>query len=84
VAPPDASTDESLDWTEKLDLTRPRLLRPSFGWMMFRDGVARGSLIGACLETIWTHLRGSDAWLDLLVIPLLYYLRSTKQAAEGT
>jgi muramoyltetrapeptide carboxypeptidase LdcA involved in peptidoglycan recycling len=45
-------TDELLDWALQLDLTRPRELRPSEGWITLRDGVADGPLLGGCLETI--------------------------------
>ena len=56
-------TDELLDWNQQLDLTRPRELRPSEGWVTVRAGVAQ-SLIGGCLETICWHLKGSSYWPD--------------------
>jgi muramoyltetrapeptide carboxypeptidase LdcA involved in peptidoglycan recycling len=52
-----------LDWDEKLDLTRPRELRESDGWIAIRAGTARGPLFGGCLETICWHVKGSDAWM---------------------
>jgi muramoyltetrapeptide carboxypeptidase len=58
-------TDEFLDWDAKADLTRPRELRPSEGWVTVREGVAEGPLLGGCLETICWHLKGSRFWLDL-------------------
>jgi muramoyltetrapeptide carboxypeptidase len=58
-------TDEFLDWNARLDLTRPRELRPSEGWVTIRAGVAEGPLLGGCLETICWHLKGSRLWLDL-------------------
>jgi hypothetical protein len=64
-APADVWTDEFLDWDRRLDLTRPRQLRPSAGWVAIREGVAEGPLVGGCLETICRHLRDSPAWLDL-------------------
>ena len=63
--PAEVWTDEFLDWDRRLDLTRPRELRPSVGWVAIREGVAEGPLVGGCLETICRHLRGSPAWLDL-------------------
>jgi muramoyltetrapeptide carboxypeptidase LdcA involved in peptidoglycan recycling len=63
--PAEVWTDEYLDWDRRLDLTRPRELRPSAGWVAIREGVAEGPLVGGCLETICRHLRGSPAWLDL-------------------
>lgn len=63
--PAEVWTDEFLDWDRRLDLIRPRELRPSAGWVAIREGVAEGPLVGGCLETICRHLRGSPAWLDL-------------------
>jgi muramoyltetrapeptide carboxypeptidase len=57
-------TDELLDWNTKQDLTRPRELRASDGWVTIREGAASGPLLGGCLETICWHLKGSSAWLD--------------------
>lgn len=58
-------TDELLDFFQQLDLTRPRRLAPSSGWVSVREGVAEGPLQGGCLETICWHLKGSTLWLDL-------------------
>jgi len=57
-------TDELLDFNRKLDLTRPRELRESEGWVTIREGVATGPLFGGCLETICWHLKGSTAWTN--------------------
>jgi muramoyltetrapeptide carboxypeptidase len=57
-------TDELLDWNRQLDLTRPRRLRPSEGWLTIRSGAAQGPLVGGCLETIGWHLKGSRYWPD--------------------
>jgi muramoyltetrapeptide carboxypeptidase len=62
--PSDVWTDELLDWNTKADLTRPRELRESEGWVTIRGGVARGPVIGGCLETICWHLKGSSSWID--------------------
>jgi muramoyltetrapeptide carboxypeptidase len=55
-------TDEELDWGRKLDLARGRNLLESSGWITIRAGAAQGPLFGGCLETICSHLKGSDAW----------------------
>jgi muramoyltetrapeptide carboxypeptidase len=55
-------TDELLDWNTQLDLTRPRTLQRSEGWVTIRGGVAEGPLLGGCLETICWHLKGSAYW----------------------
>ena len=62
--PSDSWTDEMLDWNTKADLTRPRELRESEGWITIREGTASGPLLGGCLETICWHLKGSATWLD--------------------
>jgi muramoyltetrapeptide carboxypeptidase len=64
-APAEQWTDELLDFFAKADLTRPRQLKPSDGWLSLRDGQATGPLVGGCLETICWHLKGSSVWLDL-------------------
>jgi muramoyltetrapeptide carboxypeptidase len=56
-------TDETLDWNLKLDLTRPRELRASEGWVTIREGVTSGPLFGGCLETVCWHVKGSDSWM---------------------
>ena len=63
--PADVWTDELLDWNQRLDLTRPRELRPSEGWITVREGVAEGPLLGGCIESICWHLKGSAQWLEL-------------------
>jgi muramoyltetrapeptide carboxypeptidase len=62
--PSDVWTDEFLDFDAKADLSRPRELRRSEGWITIRDGEARGPLLGGCLETICWHITGSDSWID--------------------
>ena len=63
--PADSWTDEFLDWTQQLDLARPRVLTKSDGWRSLRPGCAEGPLLGGCLDTICRHLVASPAWLDL-------------------
>jgi muramoyltetrapeptide carboxypeptidase LdcA involved in peptidoglycan recycling len=57
-------TDERLDWRERQDLTRPRELRASDGWIALREGIAEGTVLGGCLETVCWHLKGSATWID--------------------
>jgi muramoyltetrapeptide carboxypeptidase LdcA involved in peptidoglycan recycling len=83
LLPAAAWTDEFLDWTQQLDLTRPRQLSASEGWRTIRPGTAEGLLIGGCLETIARHLVASDAWLDLSgAILLLETSEERPQIAE--
>jgi muramoyltetrapeptide carboxypeptidase len=63
--PAEQWTEEFLDFDTQQDLERPRKLRDNEGWVTLREGVARGPLIGGCLETICWHLKGSSEWLDL-------------------
>jgi muramoyltetrapeptide carboxypeptidase LdcA involved in peptidoglycan recycling len=62
--PAEEWTDERLEWNTQDDLTRPRELRPSEGWVTLHEGVAEGWLLGGCLETICWHLKGSESWID--------------------
>jgi muramoyltetrapeptide carboxypeptidase LdcA involved in peptidoglycan recycling len=63
--PPDTWTDEFIEYSDGSDLVRPRKLRPNQGWLSLRDGEATGPLLGGCLQTISSQLKGSDLWLDL-------------------
>lgn len=54
-------TDEILDWSKKLDLTRPRKLKRNDGFEWLRPGKAKGKIIGGCLESI-VHLSGTKYW----------------------
>jgi muramoyltetrapeptide carboxypeptidase LdcA involved in peptidoglycan recycling len=56
-------TEEFLDWEQKEDLERPRERRSSAGWTWLRSGVAEGTLVGGCLESM-EHLRGTRFWPD--------------------
>lgn len=51
-------TDERLDWNIREDLTRPRHLVPNTGYVTLRQGEARGTLLGGCLNS-FTHILGS-------------------------
>ena len=61
LSPSPTWTEESLDWREKLDLTRPRAYLPSPGWSWLKPGHAEGALVGGCLESM-QHLRGTPYW----------------------
>lgn len=63
VEPSSYWTEEFLDWGEKKDLERPRVLWPSSGWTWLKDGKAEGRLVGGCLESL-QHLRGTEYWAD--------------------
>lgn len=57
-------TEEFLDWSQQLDLTRPRTLALSEGWSWLKPGVGEGVLVGGCIESL-QHLRGTPYWPDL-------------------
>ncbi len=63
VHPSDSWTAEFLDWSKKLDLTRPRKLEKNKGFEWLRGGKAEGKIIGGCLESI-VHLPGTKYWPD--------------------
>lgn len=62
---PSEWTDEFLDYANHEDESRPRQMRPGDGWRALRPGVAEGPLLGGCLQTICSQLKGSAYWLDL-------------------
>ncbi len=63
VSPSESWTDEFLDWSKKLDLTRPRKLKENKGFEWLRGGKAEGKIIGGCLTSI-VHLPGTKYWPD--------------------
>ena len=63
VSPSEEWTDETLNWGKKLDLTRPRNLRPNSGHEWLREGNAEGQIIGGCLTSI-VNLTGTNFWPD--------------------
>jgi muramoyltetrapeptide carboxypeptidase len=63
VSPSQNWTDEILDWSKKLDLTRPRRLKRNNGFEWLRNGRAKGKIIGGCLESV-VHLPGTRYWPD--------------------
>ena len=63
--PAEEWTEEFLDWDQRIDLTRPRAMRPGGGWVTIREGAAEGPLIGGCLESVCWHLKGGPFWPDL-------------------
>jgi muramoyltetrapeptide carboxypeptidase LdcA involved in peptidoglycan recycling len=56
-------TEETLSWSEKKDLERPRHRQVSSGWSWLKDGAGEGVLVGGCLESL-QHLRGTRFWPD--------------------
>ncbi len=52
IEPSSEWTDETLDWAQKLDLTRPRKLLQSKGWEWLQAGKAQGKLLGGCIQTL--------------------------------
>jgi muramoyltetrapeptide carboxypeptidase LdcA involved in peptidoglycan recycling len=66
IAPnPDGWTVEFLDWADPANQARRRTLQPTSGWRWLQgEGVARGHLLGGCLEVVeW--LRGTAVWPSL-------------------
>ncbi len=57
-------TEETLEWREQLDLTRPRKMEASPGWSWLGSGISEGVLVGGCIESL-QHLRGTRYWPNL-------------------
>lgn len=59
---PDGWTAEELDWAVPENQEKKRPLNPHEGWRFLQGaGVARGRLLGGCLEVL-EFLRGTEAW----------------------
>jgi muramoyltetrapeptide carboxypeptidase LdcA involved in peptidoglycan recycling len=59
---PDGWTAEQLDWAVPENQEKKRRLNPREGWRFLQgEGVARGRLLGGCLEVL-EFLRGTEAW----------------------
>lgn len=56
-------TEEVLNWFEKKDLERPRILKPNPGYTWLREGAASGPILGGCISSMM-HLTGSKYWPD--------------------
>ena len=63
VNPSKEWTGEFLDWSKKLDLTRPRKLEKNKGFEWIKQGKAEGRILGGCIESI-AHLAGTKYWQD--------------------
>lgn len=59
---PGGWTAEELDWAVPENQEKPRRLEPHAGWRFLQgSGVARGHLVGGCLEVL-EFLRGTEVW----------------------
>lgn len=63
ITPSSTWTDEVLNWLEKKDLERPRILKPNPGWSWLKPGYAQGQISGGCISSLM-HLRGTPYWPD--------------------
>jgi len=82
VYPSENWTEEFLDWSKKLDLTRPRELKKNKGFEWLRNGRAQGKIIGGCLESI-VHLPGTKYWPDYKDKILFLEIAEGQKPAEG-
>ena len=82
VSPSLSWTDEILDWSKKLDLTRPRELKGNNGFEWLKSGKANGKIIGGCLESI-VHLPGTKYWPDYKDKILFLEISEGQQFGEG-
>lgn len=76
-------TDEILDWSEKLDLTRPRKLVPNSGFEWLRKGNATGKILGGCLTPL-IKISGSKYFPDFDGSILLLEIPEGQNPLEGT
>jgi len=63
ITPSKFYTDEFLDWSLKLDLSRARTMTINKGYEWADPGYAKGKIIGGCLGSL-NHLLGTKYWID--------------------
>ena len=77
----DGWTVEHLDWSNRSNQQRRRMLNPASGWCFLQgSGVRQGRLIGGCLDTLlW--LRGTPAWPELAAFDrAILFLETSEEA----
>lgn len=58
VLPSEKWTEESLDWSKKLDLTRARKLQDNEGYVWLKEGKVSAPIVGGCLHPM-SRTRGT-------------------------
>ncbi len=76
-------TDELLDWGEKQDLTRPRLMQASQGWEWLQAGEASGKLLGGCIQILVKMLEIAPAYLPDFSDCLFFWESAEKEIGVG-
>lgn len=56
-------TDDFLDWFDKKNHTKKRTLCSSNGYEWWREGAAKGHIIGGCIPSI-NHVLGTEYWIN--------------------
>lgn len=76
-------TDETLDWGQKADLTRPRKMQPSNGWEWLQEGQASGKLIGGCIQVLTHLIDGYSEYLPDFTDSLFFWESAEKEVGVG-
>ena len=63
VKPSKKWTDEVLDWSKKMDLERPRILKDNKGFEWLKEGRVEGEIIGGCLSSLMNVIN-TEYWPD--------------------
>ena len=82
IQPSEWWTDEFLDWSEKKDIERARILKSAAGPVWLRQGLAEGILVGGCIESL-QQLRGTEFWPNFEGI-LLFLETSEEKPSPAT
>lgn len=82
VQPSQKWTEEILDWFEKKDLVRPRILKPNTGWEWLKEGEAEGRILGGCIASMM-HLRGTGYWPNFTDSILFWEIPEGSNLTEG-
>lgn len=56
-------TDDFLDWFNKDNHTKKRVLHPSSGYEWWKEGCAEGKILGGCIPSI-NHTLGTEYWVE--------------------
>ena len=76
-------TDETLDWAQKLDLTRPREMTASKGWEWLQEGKAQGKLLGGCIQTLIFTLENYPDYIPDFTDTIFFWESAEKGLSIG-
>lgn len=76
-------TDELLEWSKKLDLTRARKMNQSTGWKWLQNGKASGRLIGGCIQSLSFIIKNYPKYLPDFSECIFFWESAEKEVGAG-